>query len=309
MQNFAHKQNLWGTNEHILIAVSGGPDSMALLFFFLSLQKKYNFSLGVAHVNYNLRGNDSLKDARLVSSTCKKYNLPYYEYAPKIKNFSEESLRNIRYKFFTKICKENKFTRIALAHTKDDQVETFFLRLLRSSGPTGLSGMATKRGLFIRPFLETAKKDILLLLSQKNIQYRIDKTNKENLFLRNKIRNQLLPLLESYNPGIRFSLQKTITLLQEETRLLKECLDQKVLLKKSSKGYSFSSSRYSLLSPPAKQFFIRSLFLRNNLYPPKTFSLEKALKSLNDGLEVKIDDLRFTPKSARIHVHFVSSST
>lgn len=122
-----------------------------------------------------------------------------------IKKFpSENKLRNIRYEFFEKIRAENKFDLIAVAHNSDDQVETFLMRVLRGAGLQGLSAMKYKNGNIIRPLLNISRKEILAYLAKINITYRTDKTNFESLFLRNKIRNKLLPYLEkNYNPNIR----------------------------------------------------------------------------------------------------------
>ncbi|MFZ5982376.1 MAG: tRNA lysidine(34) synthetase TilS [Patescibacteria group bacterium] len=215
-QNFSHEHSLWKKGDRIVLGVSGGPDSMCLLDVFLKLQKKYDLELIVAHVNYNLRGNDSQKDEELVKNVATKNNLAIFVHTPKNKFVSnrEEAWRKIRYDFFEKIRKENNFNLIAVAHNADDQVETFFLNLFRGAGIEGLSGMKPRNKTVIRPLLFASKKDILEYNRSNNIAFRIDRTNKENVFLRNRVRNILIPLIEkNFNPNIKKTVQRTIGVL------------------------------------------------------------------------------------------------
>jgi tRNA(Ile)-lysidine synthase len=199
----------------IVVGVSGGPDSVCLLNTLEKLKGKYNIELLVAHVNYGLRGKDSDLDEKLVKDLAKKYSLKIE--VKKIPNTkrqtpntqSEEKLRLVRYNFFDAVCKKHKAGLIAVGHNMDDQAETILMRLLRGTGLRGLGAIKFKNRNVIRPLLNIPRKEILAYLRSNKIAYRIDRTNLENNFTRNKIRNKLLPCLEKeYNPNIGETLYK-----------------------------------------------------------------------------------------------------
>ncbi len=211
-ENIFH-HNLADRGAKIVIGCSGGPDSVCLLDIFSKFDKKYDFKIIIAHVNYGLRGKDSQKDEKLVRRLAKKYSLPI-----EIKKIprstlgtsrSEEKLRQIRYKFFEKARKKHRADTIAVGHSLNDQAETVMLRILRGSGLRGLGAIRFKSGNVIRPLLNIEKKDILSYLRKNKIAFRIDKTNLGNDFTRNKIRNRLFPYLEkNFNPNIQGVLYK-----------------------------------------------------------------------------------------------------
>ncbi|MFA7319306.1 MAG: tRNA lysidine(34) synthetase TilS [Parcubacteria group bacterium] len=230
VQNTVFQQELFKRGDKIILAVSGGPDSVCLLDTFAKLQKKYSLELLIAHVNYGLRGKDSDKDEQLVRELGEKYGIrisvlnafttppsrpssttppqPSPEYRGGGGNaLSENALRDVRYDFFEKLRAENKFDLIAVAHNADDQVETFLMRVIRGAGLQGLAAMQFKNNFLIRPLLAESRAEIIDYLKENKLAYRIDKTNLKNDFLRNKIRNKLLPYLEKdYNPNIRKTL-------------------------------------------------------------------------------------------------------
>jgi tRNA(Ile)-lysidine synthase len=305
VQNFAHQEALWEQNSHLLLAVSGGPDSMALLFFFATLQRKYNFTLGVAHINYQLRGTDSTDDALLVKTTCEQLGIPYFEHLSRTTQKSEDALRQIRFQFFQKIAAREGFTRVALAHHQNDQAETLLLRLIRGSGSLGLQAMTPQRGIFIRPFLNTPKKEILDFLTAKNISYRIDASNDELFFLRNKVRHELIPLLEQYNPNIQQTLATTASALATENHLLESY--SSVLLETSSKSpdhISFLLSRWQKLSSRESTLCLRFLFTQRGLYPPNQSLIVKLKECFRKSSLGDFPRLRVVVKNDRIHIHF-----
>jgi tRNA(Ile)-lysidine synthase len=143
---------------------------------------------------------------------------------------NEENLRNIRYDFFEKIRKESGFDLIAVAHSQDDQAETFFLHLIRGAGLQGLSGMKYRNGKIIRPLLGISRKEILEYLKNKKLNYRTDKTNKTDQFFRNKIRNKLIPYLEkNFNSNIKKTISNSTLNIAEDLSLIYE-LSQKHLI-------------------------------------------------------------------------------
>lgn len=197
--------------DKILIAVSGGPDSLSLLFQLSGLKTRLGLTLHIAHMDHSLR-KDSRLDALFVKRWADKLKIPITikQLNPEIKNRKgslEESLRNARLDFFIRSARKIKADKVALGHNLDDQAETILMRLLRGTGLSGLSGISPKRKIrdviFIRPLLETSRREIENFLKHKRIKPRIDSTNKEDLFLRNKIRHNLIPLLKNkYNQNI-----------------------------------------------------------------------------------------------------------
>ncbi|NTW13639.1 MAG: tRNA lysidine(34) synthetase TilS [Candidatus Moranbacteria bacterium] len=244
-----------------MIACSGGPDSVALLHVFLSLRDKLRLRIGVIHVNYRIRGEESDGDESFVRILCDQYDVPCYVFRPKIvQGRNEEELRDIRYRYFEKILRIETFDHIVTAHTEDDQAETVLIRLLRGTGPYGLAAMRPRHGAIIRPFLEISKKDILEFLRSEKLTYRTDKTNDDTTILRNRIRHELIPLLDrDYRKGVRKTLARTARLLDEhfEKKVadfhgLQTCI--------TPGGLSFSRNEYLCLTPPDRTAEIRRLY-------------------------------------------------
>lgn len=238
IQNAAHKHDLWHKGSKIIVCVSGGPDSVCLLDVFAFLAPKYDFSLRIAHVNYGLRGKDSEADEAFVRDLAKKYNLPLNVLrANKPKMTSEEQMRDFRYAFFEKMRKKYEFDSIAVAHNRDDQVETVLMRIIRGSGMRGLLAMQAKRGAVIRPLLQISRQIILAYLKEKKLNYRIDKSNKDIKYLRNKVRNRLIPYLETnFNPSIRETISRLAENVAVDYALLEKCGNYANLCNKNVDG-------------------------------------------------------------------------
>lgn len=218
IQNFAFRKQFWKEGDKIIIAVSGGPDSVCLLDILATLAPKYNLKLHIAHVNYGLRGKDSDSDEKYVRDLAGKYNIKINVLNAKkmtsLKNKEnlENKLRQIRYSFFEKILTKENFNLIAVAHNQDDQAETVLMRILRGSGLQGLASMSAKSQNIIRPLLDTSRQEIEKYLKEKNISFRIDKSNKDTVFFRNKIRHRLIPYLEK---NFKISIKKNLSSLAE----------------------------------------------------------------------------------------------
>ena len=233
------KYNLVKKGNKILVAVSGGPDSVALLLQLAALKRGWGLSLHIGHMDHMLR-TGSEKDAAFVKKLGEKLKIPVTIKSVNlksrhIKGSLEELAREARLDFLIKLAREIKADKIALGHNLDDQAETVLMRLLRGTGLSGLSGISAKRKMrgqtFIRPLLETRRSEIERFLKRKKIRPRIDPTNKEDIFTRNKIRNNLIPLLKSkYNKNIAEALAN----LAESVSYDYEYLDQ--LARRSLKG-------------------------------------------------------------------------
>ena len=206
------RYNLIGKGNKIIVGVSGGPDSVALLYLLNSLKKELKISLHVAHLDHMLR-KDSCKDREFVERLAHKLKIPVTKAKINIKELAkagslEEIARNARLGFLFKVARDIKADKIALGHNLDDQAETVLMRIIRGSGLHGLSGILPKRNIagyeIIRPLIEVKRREIEAFLKRKKISPRIDISNLEDIYFRNKIRNRLLPLLEKeYNKNIK----------------------------------------------------------------------------------------------------------
>ena len=223
------QENLLQAGEKTVIAVSGGPDSMALLYVLARLRSALDITLAAVYVNHGLRPGEAEKEETLVAATANGLGLDFFSGAVDVKGLAagqkfsiEHAARLLRYDFLERTAREYGARKIALAHTADDQAEELLLRLVRGTGRKGLSGMKTFRaGRFIRPFLHFPKSDLLAYLAAYSIPFQLDSSNTENIYLRNRIRNQLLPYLtERYNPDIRQTLTRTAAILQDEEEFL-----------------------------------------------------------------------------------------
>lgn len=222
------------SGERCVVAVSGGPDSMALLHVLARLAPGLGFSLVVAHLDHGLRPEEAEAEAALVREAAASFGLAFV--AGQVETMAhahaqglslEHAARDLRHAFLAEVADRHQARRIALAHTADDQAEEVLLRLLRGTGRKGLAGMAMVSGRLIRPFLETEKVEILRYLARKNIPYLIDSSNFKPVYLRNRIRLELLPCLrDQYNPGIDLNLRQTAAILADEEELLAAMAEQ-----------------------------------------------------------------------------------
>ena len=229
------KFDMLSFNDRVLIGVSGGPDSVTLLSVLLSFKKKYNLSIFIAHLDHMLRGEESDKDVDFVKNLaqelgllCEVKSCHLTELAHKEHLSLEEAARKYRYKFYFETAKKIKANKIALGHNADDQVETVLMRFLRGSGLEGLMGIPPMRGKIIRPLIECSREEIEEYCQEHKTRYRIDSSNKEIVYFRNKIRLELLPLLsKDYNKNIkditlrlRNIVSEVSAYLNQETELL-----------------------------------------------------------------------------------------
>lgn len=211
--------------ETLLIGLSGGPDSVCLLYMLHSLKEEYRLTLNALYVNHNLRPDETPAEIKFCGDLCGRLGVHFIvktadviSYAA-VKGMSkQEAARELRYKAFDEAAYESKAERIALGHNADDQAETFFMRLLRGAGPKGLSGIPPVRGNIIRPLLEVERDVIDTLFEEEKIPFVVDSSNLRSDYFRNKLRHGLMPLLKEFAPNLTGSLTKTMSILQEEER-------------------------------------------------------------------------------------------
>ncbi len=211
---FISEKNLINKNDKILVALSGGPDSVFLLYFLNKFRRKFQVSLGAFHLNHKLRGKEAEEDLLFCREFCSSIGIDFFSANKNVKMFAwknkistEEAGRKIRYEQLNKIAGQNNFNKIATAHIADDNTETVLLNLIKGTGLKGISGIPVRRGKIIRPVLVLTKVEIINYLSEKKIEYRIDASNESQVYERNFLRHEVIPLLKKrLNP----SLDKTL---------------------------------------------------------------------------------------------------
>jgi len=230
-----HKFGMLEGGEHVLVAVSGGVDSIVLLQVLYELKEELQLSLTVAHLDHQLRGEESRQDAIFVAKRAEELNLPIILKTFDVPSFieehrlsPEEGAREVRYKFLEEAAEKIKAKYIALGHNLNDQVETFLMRLLRGAGIEGLRGMLPVRGKFIRPLIECSREEIMKFAQERGLDFREDRTNIEPKYLRNRIRLELLPLLKEYNPNIFATIARTEEILRQAGSFLEKLAADKL---------------------------------------------------------------------------------
>lgn len=234
--SIVRKYDLIKENENIVIGVSGGPDSMALLYILLDLKQWVKFNIFVVHLNHGVRGIDAKKDQLFVEEQCKTLNLPYYtknvnmiEYGKEKGITSEEAGRELRYGFFREILKKHGGGKIAVAHNKNDQAETVIMRFMRGTGIDGLKGMEFISEDIIRPILSINREEIEKYIEDKGIETVLDKTNLEAIYTRNKVRLELIPYIEeNFNPNIIDTIWRISKISQIDSSFLEEYTEKKL---------------------------------------------------------------------------------
>jgi tRNA(Ile)-lysidine synthase len=217
----------------VVVAVSGGADSMALLLALLQLRSVYNMRLIVAHVNHQLRGEEAEQDALFVEQQAARLGLPFHRTCVDVKALQQRSgisvqqaARQLRYRFLHALYQALKATRIALGHTADDQAETLLMRLVRGSGPTGLAGIPAVRLPYIRPLIGVSRPAIYAYLQSERCPWVEDSSNAHTVYLRNRVRLDLLPRLQQYNPQIVRRLNELADMLRADGQVLEQLVDE-----------------------------------------------------------------------------------
>ncbi|MCD6090048.1 MAG: tRNA lysidine(34) synthetase TilS [Bacteroidales bacterium] len=237
--DFILKEKLIAKDEKVLLAVSGGIDSMVMCHLFAQT----DFSFGIAHCNFALRGKESDGDALFVEALAKQYNIPFYlhncdasAYAKKQKISIQMAARDLRFAWFRELCEKEDYAVYATAHHADDAIETYFINQLRGTGIAGMHGLLPKNGKLIHPLLFTTRKEIDSYVEQNKLSYREDSSNKSVKYLRNSLRHNVLPVLENIQPAYReifmqnmerFSAAESIYLQKIEEEKKRICRKEK----------------------------------------------------------------------------------
>lgn len=238
------RYNLIQGGDKLVLGVSGGPDSISMLNILNEIKEEWQFQIYVAHINHMIR-KEADDDERYVQQYCEKNNIQFFvkrvnvqEIANIQKMGTEEAGRNIRYEFFEEILQKVGANKIAIAHNKNDKIETIVMNLLRGSGLSGLKGIEPIREQrIIRPLIECERQEIEQYCEQYKLEPRIDKTNFENDYTRNKIRNIVIPYIKNeFNPNIIETMDRLSQVATEESNYIElqvEKIYQKLLIERS----------------------------------------------------------------------------
>ncbi len=229
------RHKMIGPGDAVLIGASGGPDSTALVHCLIDLEERLGIGrIGLAHLNHCLRGEEADRDHAFVAEMADSLGLPFYDkkvdvgkFAKKTGNCIEDAARVARYRFLGETADNNGYDKIATAHHAGDNAELVLMNLIRGAGPEGLAGIPPVRdGRIIRPLIHSSKGEILDFLHTHSISFMEDSSNTDQTFLRNRVRNHLIPVLkEQYNPGIENGLNRLSEILREEAAWLNSTVD------------------------------------------------------------------------------------
>ncbi|MCQ1530581.1 tRNA lysidine(34) synthetase TilS [Lutispora saccharofermentans] len=222
------KYNMLSPRDSVVVGLSGGPDSLCLLHVLLGLRESWGLKIYAAHLNHQFRGKDADDDAQYVKDICKEWDVEVFvqvfnvsAYAKERGLSSEEAGREIRYKLFSDVAEQVKAGKIAVAHNMNDNAETVLMNLFRGSGIEGLKGIEASRGEIIRPLINVSRDEIEAYCEEKGLKPRIDKTNLEPIYGRNKIRLELIPYIEkNFNASIMSTLHRLSDIVAIENDFL-----------------------------------------------------------------------------------------
>ena len=280
--------NLIEKNDKIVIGVSGGPDSICLLHVLYGLKEKLGIEIVVAHVNHMLRDVADL-ETEYVQSFCKKLGIECYvkkadilEISKTQKKGTEEVGRQVRYDFFDEVAKKTNSNKIATAHNSNDRAETVILNILRGSGLSGLKGIEPIRdNKYIRPLINTDRQDIENYCNDNKLEPKYDKTNNENIYTRNKVRNTVIPYIKKeFNPNIIKTINRVSSLATEENEYLQAITKQEFenLLIEKTENIILDLHKFNSLNLVIK----RRLIL---------YTINEVLHTTNGIEKVNIDDI------------------
>ena len=259
-KSFIKKENLFNLSDKILLTVSGGIDSVVMCELFY--QSKINF--GIAHCNFQLRNEESDKDELFVEALAEKYGVPFHSvsfntsvYAKKNKLSIQVAARQLRYDWFEEIREQFNFKFIATAHHQDDSIETFFINIIRGTGISGLHGILPKHGKIIRPLLFTNKNEIEVFSKKNKLKYREDSSNASDKYLRNKIRNHIIPVLKEVNPNLEETIDNNIKHIRDVEHIYKKEIEnkRKKIVKQEKGNDTISIEKLKKLSPISTYLF------------------------------------------------------
>ncbi len=298
VKNNIKEYDLIKKGDKVVVAVSGGPDSMCLLDSLYRLKDELDISLVVAHVNHGIR-KESDGEKEYVYNYCKERDIPFnylkvdIPTLSKEKKMSEETCgREIRYNFFEEVRKKENANVIAVAHNLNDNVETILLNEIRGCGLKGLTGMDFKFGNIIRPLLTIEKKDIIVYNNELGLNPCIDKTNEEEIYLRNKIRLSLIPYLQELNPNFVTNICRMRNILKEDNDFIEKYADSifnEIIISENNSQITFKFGQLLKQHESIQKRVVRKVIERkiSNLDGIESIHVLDILKLLNNNIKGK----------------------
>ena len=289
------KYNLIQNGDNVVIGVSGGPDSICLLHILNLLKKELGFNICVAHVNHMIR-KEAEEETKYVQEFCKNLGIECFvkkidvlDIAKREKTGTEETGRKIRYEFFEEVLEKTNSNKIVTAHNNNDKVETIIMNVLRGSGATGLKGIeAIRDGKYIRPLIETQRYEIEEYCKANNLEPRIDKSNNDNTYTRNKIRNIVIPYIqEEFNPNIIKTINRLSQVVTEESQYLEKITQEKynqVIVK----DLPMEEQNNKTIILDLKKFNLLDLVIKRRII---LYTINNILGSIDGVEKVNIDDI------------------
>ena len=255
-------------DDVVVVGVSGGADSVALLHALHSLKQELGITVFACHVNHNLRGEESKRDEQFVHDLCDGKNIPVRFYSIDIKADKHESVeeraRKLRYECFEKLCSELD-AKLATAHTASDNAETVFLNILRGTGTKGLGGIPPVRGNIIRPLLRCTRDDIEGYCKDNGLEYVTDSSNLSDDYTRNKLRHRIIPLLREFNPSLFEAVSRMTSAVYDDNLLLEKIAAEAKAIAQTDDG--FSCEKLSELEHPVLCRVVSGILSENGIEP------------------------------------------
>lgn len=248
--------------DHIVVALSGGPDSVCLLKILLKLKEKLSVSVSACHFNHKMRGEESNLDEKFVKKICEEWGIDcvFGSAPPNVKIKSEEEARNLRYNFFENILQNRRGVKLAIGHNSDDLFETFLLALIRGSGLRGLRSIPLERKNLVRPLLYTSRNEIIEYLKTNKIKYIFDSSNANLQFARNFVRNKITPLLLELNPNLLETISNNIEAIGKDYDYIEKAVENayfSVKIQENQSIIELSQKDWALLHPALRMGVLR----------------------------------------------------
>ncbi len=307
------RHDLLSADRPVVVAVSGGADSMALMTALCAL----GYKCIAAHCNFHLRGDESDRDMDHVEMITQLLDVEFlakhFDVSRRMADTGESiemACRDLRYQWFSELVRDGAGQAVAVAHNRGDNIETFFLNLLRTTGIAGLTAIEYKRGEIVRPMLNITRDEIVSYLADKDIPYIIDSTNNENVFKRNRLRNIILPMLEREFPGAMDAISATISRLSDDRRLIEYGVEQAraKLVEHDGESESMDLSRLLEAYPDdASRILLYQLLKPNGFNMTHATNIITAARTGSSGLEFTSTTHRATLSRGVLTVRPLSS--
>lgn len=292
VRRFIDDNKLLKTGDKVIVALSGGADSVGLLHIFISIKEIYNLELYAAHFNHGIRGEEADRDEAFVRKLCERWGIGlHYEKAdvPAVAAQTGESVelcgRRLRYDFFDDIIRYHRGAKIATAHHLGDNAETVIWNLTRGSGIGGLCGIPSRRGNIIRPLLGCSREDIEEYCKENSLEYVTDSTNLSDDYTRNRIRHQVMPVLRGLNDGAEENISRTSQVMREADEYLNKISKNELSRAKTEFGYS--CEKLLQLEPIILKYAVKNV-LKNAEAPVDFRHVGLIIEKMRDGGAVQL---------------------